>query len=104
MMNLIEIVTDHPYLASAVGAAAVIGVSLLLLKTPILRALSARVPKLWLVVKCLGLGYIAGSIHAPFGIEWRTTSGLPEYERILPTLPTEPMNIDEIDDALPKGD
>lgn len=59
-----------------------------------------RIKTIWLIAKCLGLGYIAGSIHAPFGIEWRTTSGLPDYERILPSLPVEEMDINDIEDEV----
>lgn len=52
-------------------------------------------PRLWLITKCLAIGYVAGSIHAPFGIVWRV-----DMEDILGlgthVLPTEAMG--EIDD------
>lgn len=67
-----------------------------------MKIITSKLPKLWLILKCLALGYIAGSIHAPFGIEWRTTSGLPDYERILPTLPVEEMDINDIEDEVEK--
>lgn len=31
------------------------------------------------IVLALFIGYITGSIHAPFKLEWRTTTALPEY-------------------------
>ena len=67
-----------------------------------MKAITVRLPKLWLVIKCLTLGYIAGSIHAPFGIEWRTTSALPMYETILPDLPVAEMDINDIEDEVTK--
>lgn len=57
-------------------------------------------PRLWLIAKCLAIGYVAGSIHAPFGIEWRLNSGLPSYETILPTLPVGEMDVNDIEDEL----
>lgn len=30
-----------------------------------------RLKTAWLIAKCLAIGYVAGSIHAPFGIVWR---------------------------------
>jgi len=66
-----------------------------------MKAITVRLPKLWLIIKCLGLGYIAGSIHAPFGIEWRAESALPGYDTILP-LPVQAMDIDALDDDLAK--
>lgn len=66
-----------------------------------MKAITLRLPKLWLVIKCLGLGYIAGSIHAPFGIEWRTTSALPGYDTILP-LPVQEMDIEALEDEVEK--
>lgn len=99
-MLIQEILYAYPVASAGVLIAAVTSIGFVVVKTPILRALSARLPKLWLILKCLALGYIAGSIHAPFGIEWRTTSALPSYETILPTLPVEEMDINDIEDDI----
>ena len=67
-----------------------------------IKAILNKVPKLWLVIKCLAIGYVAGSIHAPFGIEWRKDSALPSANSgfdIL-ELPSRDLDIEAIDDDL----
>ncbi len=101
-MDIQEIIYAYPYASAGAvaGTAAAILIGVIVVKTPIIRYLMARMGKIMLVIKCLTLGYIAGSIHAPFGIEWRTTSALPMYETILPDLPVAEMDINDIEDEL----
>lgn len=69
-----------------------------------IKSFKERIPKLWLILKCLAIGYIAGSIQAPFGLEWRKEDALPpgltamdQMMRILP-LPVNQMDVEAIDD------